>query len=146
MKTNTQINVLQEFEIPRPLLWKYLTQLEHMQAWFFKELNSFEAIRGFKTSFAFHYNNKIFTHQWEVREVLLQERLRLGWQYKEYPGDSEAIFEISTSPKGSILKLTANILSAFPAIEEFSRESMQSGWTDLIQTRLKAYIDSIKGN
>lgn len=143
MTTNNRIVVLQEFHVPPPLLWKYLTQVEHMQQWFFQELNSFEAVRGFKTSFAFQYNNKIFTHQWEVKDVLLQEKLCLGWKYKEYPGDSEAIFDISSSPKGSILKLTANILSSFPAMEEFSRESMQSGWTDLIQTRLKRYVSSL---
>ena len=114
-----------------------------MQQWFFLVLNSFEAVRGFKTSFAFQYNNKIFTHQWEVKDVLLQEKLCLGWKYKEYPGDSEAIFEISSSPKGSILKLTANILSSFPATEEFSREFIQSGWTDMIQTRLKKYVISL---
>ena len=143
MTTNNRIVVLQEFHVPPPLLWKYLTQVEHMQQWFFQELNSFEAVRGFKTSFAFQYNNKIFTHQWEVKDVLLQEKLCLGWKYKEYPGDSEAIFDISSSPKGSILKLTANILSSFPAMEEFSRESMQSGWTNLIQTRLKRYVSSL---
>ena len=143
MTTNNRIVVLQEFHVPPPLLWKYLTQVEHMQQWFFQELNSFEAVRGFKTSFAFQYNNKIFTHQWEVKDVLLQEKLYLGWKYKEYPGNSEAIFDISSSPKGSILKLTANILSSFPAMEEFSRESMQSGWTDLIQTRLKRYVSSL---
>ena len=143
MTTNNSIVVLQEFHVPLPLLWKYLTQVEHMQQWFFKELKSFEAVRGFKTSFAFQYNNKIFTHLWEVKDGLLQEKLCLGWKYKEYPGDSEAIFEISSSPKGSILKLTANILSSFPAMEEFSRESMQSGWTDLIQTRLKGYVSSL---
>ena len=143
MTTNNRIVVLQEFHVPPPLLWKYLTQVEHMQQWFFQELKSFEAVRGFKTSFAFQYNNKIFTHQWEVKDVLLQEKLFLGWKYKEYPGDSEAIFEISSSPKGSILKLTANILSSFPTMEEFSRESMQSGWTDLIQRRLKGYVSSL---
>ena len=143
MTTNKSIVVLQEFYVPPPLLWKYLTQVEHMQQWFFQELKSFEAVRGFKTSFAFQYNNKIFTHQWEVKDVLLQERLCLGWKYKEYPGDSEVIFEISSSPKGSILKLTATILFSFPAMEEFSRESMQTGWTDLIQTRLKVYVSSL---
>ena len=106
-------------------------------------LISFEPTKGFKTFFAFIYHNKTFTHQWEVRDVIIQEKLTLGWQYKEYPGESEAIFEISSSPKGCILKLTANILSPFPEMEEFSRESMQTGWTDLIQTRLKDYVSSL---
>lgn len=143
MTTNDSIIVQQEFEVSPQLLWKYLTQLEHMQKWFFAALTSFEATRGFKTFFTFNYNNKNFTHLWEVRDVLAQEKLCLGWQYKEYPGDSEAIFEISSSPKGTILKLTANILSPFPEMEEFSRESMQTGWTGLIQTQLKAYVSSL---
>ena len=143
MTTNDSIIVQQEFEVSPQLLWKYLTQLEHMQKWFFAALTSFEPTRGFKTFFTFNYNNKNFTHLWEVRDVLAQEKLCLGWQYKEYPGDSEAIFEISSSPKGTILKLTANILSPFPEMEEFSRESMQTGWTDLIQTQLKAYVSSL---
>jgi uncharacterized protein YndB with AHSA1/START domain len=143
MTSNNNISIQQEFEVSPPLLWKYLTQLEHMKKWFFAALTSFEPTRGFKTFYTFQYNNKTFTHQWEVREVIMQEKLCLGWQYKEYPGDSEAIFEISSSPKGCILKLTATILSPFPEMEEFSRESMQSGCTDLIQTRLKAYVNSL---
>lgn len=143
MTTNDSIIVQQEFEVSPQLLWKYLTQLEHMQKWFFAALTSFEPTRGFKTFFTFNYNNKNFTHLWEVRDVLAQEKLCLGWQYKEYPGDSEAIFEISSSPKGAILKLTANILSPFPEMEEFSRESMQTGWTGLIQTQLKEYVSSL---
>ena len=143
MTTNDSIIVQQEFEVSPKLLWKYLTQLEHMQKWLFAALTSFEVTRGFKTFFTFNYNNKNFTHLWEVRDVLAQEKLCLGWQYKEYPGDSEAIFEISSSPKGTILKLTANILSPFPEMEEFSRESMQTGWTGLIQTQLKAYVSSL---
>ena len=143
MTTNDSIIVQQEFEVSPKLLWKYLTQLEHMQKWLFAALTSFEVTRGFKTFFTFNYNNKNFTHLWEVRDVLAQEKLCLGWQYKEYPGDSEAIFEISSSPKGTILKLTANILSPFSEMEEFSRESMQTGWTGLIQTQLKAYVSSL---
>ena len=92
-------------------------------------------VSGFKTSFAFQYNNKRFTHRWEVRDILPQERLCLGWKYKEYPGDSEVIFEIPSNPKCNILKIAANTLKSFPALEEFSRESMQTGWTGLIQTR-----------
>ena len=143
MSTQQSIIVQEQFNVSPQLLWQCLTQLEHMQKWFFKELKSFEAVRGFKTSFAFQYNNKTFTHQWEVREVIIQEKLCLGWKYKEYPGDSEAIFEISSSPKGTILKLTATILSSFPEMEEFSRESMKTGWTDLIQKRLNAYVSSL---
>ena len=88
MTTNDSIIVQQEFEVSPQLLWKYLTQLEHMQKWFFAALTSFEPTRGFKTFFTFIYNNKNFTHLWEVRDVLAQEKLCLGWQYKEYPGDS----------------------------------------------------------
>jgi len=143
MSTQQSIIVQEQFNVSPQLLWQCLTQLEHMQKWFFKELKSFEAVRGFKTSFAFQYNNKTFTHIWTVREVIIQEKLCLGWEYKEYPGTSEAIFEISSSPKGTILKLTATILSSFPEMEEFSRESMKTGWTDLIQKRLNTYVSSL---
>ena len=142
MSLHPRITVQEEFDVPPSLLWEYLTQLTHLQEWFFSELKAFEAVRGFCASFPFHYNNKTFTRQWTVREVISRGKLCLGWQYKEYPGDSNAEFSLYSSPKGCILKLTATILIPFPAMEEFSRESMKIGWTDLIQLRLKTYVES----
>ena len=111
-----------------------------MQAWYFKEIEHFEPVRGYSTKFAIEYNGKTFTHLWTVRHVSPQKSLTLGWQYAEYPGDSEAIFSIEPAPEGSLLTLTANILDPFPDIVEFSRESMLAGWTELLRTRLKNYL------
>lgn len=146
MKNKASIVIQQNFSVSRSLLWSYLTQLKHMQLWFFEELKSFEPVLGFQTNFAFNYEGKTFTHQWDIRELIPEEKLVLGWQYAEYEGDSTACFELKDSIQGCQLFLTASVLEPFPKIKEFSMESMKTGWSGLVHERLLDYVLKTTGN
>lgn len=146
MKNNASIVIQQNFSVSRSLLWDYLTQLKHMQQWFFAELNFFDSVLGFQTSFAFDYEGKTFTHQWDIRELIPKEKLVLGWRYAEYPGDSIVCFELKDSIQGCHLLLSATVLKPFPKIKEFSPESMKAGWSSLICERLLEYVVKTTGN
>lgn len=146
MKNNASIVIQQDFPISRSILWAYLTEIKHMQQWFFAELDDFEAILGFQTAFTFKYEGKIFTHQWDIRALVPNEKLVLGWQYAEYPGDSTACFELKDTGQGCQLLLTATIIAPFPEIKEFSQDSMKAGWTGLVSERLLEHVVKTKGN
>lgn len=140
MNCDKAITITQDFDVPCHVLWQYLTQLHHMQAWFFEELEAFDPSIGFTTQFAFDYQGKTFTHCWDVRDVIDGKLLALGWKYREYSGDSVALFTLKESAGGCRLCLEATIVEPFPALEEFSLESMKAGWTGLLQDRLKNYV------
>ncbi len=127
--------------LPQPpkVVWSVLTDLHHMQQWFFAEIEQFEPRLGFATAFAFRYHDKTFTHQWDVRACTQEKELCLGWQYAEYPGEATAVFRLAPQGQGTRLDFSSSIITPFPAMEEFSRASMEQGWTDLLQQRLKQY-------
>lgn len=127
MQNLQPIELEQSFSVSPQIIWSCLTELHHLNQWFFQELNEFNAAPNFRTEFSIEFNGKIFTHCWEIREIVLQNRLVLGWQYKEYSGDSEVIFGLSTTPRGCLLQLNASILDPFPAMEEFSQKNMKAG-------------------
>ena len=127
MQNLQPIELEQSFSVSPQIIWSCLTELHHLNQWFFQELNEFNAEPNFRTAFSIEFNGKIFTHCWEIREIVPQNRLVLGWQYKEYSGDSEVIFDLSTTPHGCLVQLKASILDPFPDMEEFTKKKYESG-------------------
>lgn len=72
--------------------------------------------------------------------MIPKKRIAYHWQYKEYDGDSTVSFDLQDTNDGVRLLLEANIIKSFPSIEEFSRESMEAGWRELIEKRLTTFL------
>lgn len=134
------INIQQQFEISSEMLWEYLTVSTHMKKWWFSQIRNFEPIAGFQTRFTVTYKNEKYVHLWEVLDVVQQKKLKLDWQYANYPGKAYALFELENNPHGTLLTLTSDVLEFFPNHEAFSRSSVLRGWTTLLQKRLPNYI------
>lgn len=71
---------------------------------------------------------KLFTHRWNVYEVIPNEKIAYHSQYEEYDGESTVSFKLKKKKNGVSLTLTAKILDPFPAMKEFSYKSMFKGW------------------
>ena len=143
MNNHKPIHLKQSFVVSPQVIWEHLTQLHYLQQWFFKELNDFSPIVNFKTSFPFYYNDKTFTHCWEVVEVLPSRRLVLLWSYKEYSGKAEVQFELFSTPHGCLVFFTEKLLSPYPAMEEFKRGNRKTGWKSVLQSRLVDAISKV---
>ncbi len=111
-------------------IWKVLTEVAHMQRWFFEQIPAFEAVEGFEVGFDVVSDTRHFFHQWKVTAVLPFQKIAYEWRFKEYPGVSVSIFELFPKESGTRLRITSKVLKPFPtAIPEFSRESCLDGWT-----------------
>lgn len=117
-----------------------------MRKWFFAEIESFTPTLGFSTAFAFEYQGKMFTHQWDIRAIKKNKKLVLGWKYKEYKGEAIAEFLLEPHAYGTQLFFSTQLLKPFPALKEFSPSSMETGWTELLKGRLTTYCKNLKGN
>jgi hypothetical protein len=80
-------------------------------------------------------------HLWEVLENVQYEKLKLDWQYANYPGKAYALFELEKISNGTLLTLTSDVLEFFPNRQAFSRNSVLRGWTTLLQKKLPNYIN-----
>jgi len=137
------IIVSQEFSHSIQKVWNAISQLGQMKQWFFEEIPSFEAREGFHTAFVVRANDRIFTHQWVLIEVIEQQRITYHWSYKEYTGQGTVVFELHRLTDGCVLTVTSHDMESFPQeIPEFSRESCKGGWNYFIKQRLPDYLST----
>ena len=143
MKVSEEIVVKQAFKKPPEIVWKVITEQDQMVQWFFKNIPDFKPEIGFQTEFLVENQDRLFTHVWEITEVVLQKKIVYDWRYKEYKGQAIVCFELLKIKEGTQLTLTHKGLTSFPQhIPEFTRESCEQGWKYFITNMLKEYLEN----
>lgn len=135
--------VKQNFEVSTEVLWKAITEHNHMIQWFFENIPEFDARVGFKTQFLIENEGRKFTHLWKIAEVIPKQKIVFNWKYDEYEGEGLVFFELAENEIGALLTVTNKWVGVFPQdIPEFSRESCLGGWEYFINGRLKEYLSN----
>ena len=113
-----------------------------MKQWYF-DLVEFKHEVGFEFEFYAGDEKKKWLHLCKITEVVIGKKLTYSWRYDGYAGISYVIFELFKEGKGTRLKLTHNGLESFPSDEvpEFRRENFDAGWTSLIGTSIKEFVE-----
>ena len=141
-KTDLPISLEFNFENSVKQVWSAITKLDEMVAWYFDNIPDFKPEVGFKTSFLVQSETRKFTHNWEITEVVNLKKLVYNWQYPEYEGDLDVVFELVETPEGTQLKLAVIIKEDFPdEIPEFRRDSCIGGWNYFLDGRLRLYLE-----
>jgi len=95
-KTDPPIIIKKTYAVSIEKVWSAITEVEQMTQWFFNDIPDFQAKIGFETQFVLENEGRMFTHIWEVKEVIPFQKLTYNWKYKEYAGDGYVVFELST--------------------------------------------------
>jgi uncharacterized protein YndB with AHSA1/START domain len=142
--TDKPIIVEQVYTADAKTLWKAITDPEEMKKWYFDNIPDFKAEVGFETQFPVQSENRMFTHQWKITEVIPLKKIIYNWKYSEYPGEADTIFElVEEEKKGTRLKLTMIVNQDFPGgIPEFTRESCIGGWNYFLGENLSNYLNN----
>lgn len=128
------------FPISVEKVWESITVLDKIKQWFFEQIENFEPVVGFKTSFLVKSENRFFPHQWQITEVEPKTKITYNWKYYGIKGDSYVTFEIKSVPSGTNLQITNKIVEDFPDdFPEFTRESCIAGWNYFFD-RLNIYL------
>lgn len=146
MKTTDEpIVVQQSYPVDQATLWNAISQVEHLQQWFFEQITDFKPEVGHETRFDVTTEEGVrFPHVWQVTESDSPERLRMKWFYEGYDGVADVCFEIlsSNNDSSSELRVTAIAVEDFSQdVPEFLRESAVAGWNFLVKESLKDYLD-----
>ena len=129
------------FDAPPTRVWKAITNVAEMRRWFF-ELKEFKAEAGFEFGFAVEHEGFNYVHHCKVTKVILNQTLAFTWRYAGYEGDSLVTFELFAEDENTRLRLTHTGLETFPKIPAFARKNFMGGWTQLIGTSLKDYVEN----
>lgn len=139
------IIVDQHVTASRDKVWQALTDPQQMREWYFPQLPDFRPQQGFSTEFVIENEGRTFTHQWRVSEVAAPERIAYTWNFAEYEGQGEVIFELLPEGTGTRVRVTNTGLETFPSdVPEFRPESCRGGWEYFIQGNLKDYLNGKK--
>ena len=132
--------VVEIFDAPIEKLWDALTNKEAFDEWYFV-IEKFEPIKGFE----FEFYGGSYLHQSKIVEVETNKKIAYTWKYPIYQGDSIVTFELEEIEdelgNQTQLTLTHDGIETFPPDDlNFSRNSFEAGWNEIIRISLKQYI------
>ncbi|TGK11842.1 SRPBCC domain-containing protein [Leptospira fletcheri] len=130
------------YSVSADQVWKAITDKNRMKEWYF-DLSEFKPEIGFEFSFEAGPEDKKYVHLCRITEAIPGKKLAYSWKYQGYPGDSKVIFELfSEGSSDTKLRLTHEGIETFPNDNPvFARENFQAGWTELIGTQLKNFLE-----
>jgi len=142
----TKINLAEAVVIERTFnasverVWKALTDVAQMRQWYF-DLKEFKPEVGFEFQFVVEHEGTTYDHRCKVTEVIPQKKLAYTWRYKGHEGDSLVTFELFADGDKTRLKLTHEGLDTFPKTPAYARENFEKGWTQIIGSELKQFVE-----
>jgi uncharacterized protein YndB with AHSA1/START domain len=143
---NTPLTIERVLKAPISNVWKAITDKDAMKQWYF-ELSDFKPQVGFEFSFPGQgHKGEKYIHNCKITEVIKEKKLAYSWAYEGYPGRSFVHFELFDEGDHTRIILTHEGLETFPQNNpDFARESFAAGWTELIGTLLKKFVEQGAG-
>ena len=143
--SGVEFSIERVYNAPREKVWRALTVSEEIKQWYI-DLPEFKPIVGFEFQFLLGKDAKhLYKHVCTITEVDPGKKLAYSWQYEGYEGYSEVIFELFDEGPNTKVKVTHTGINTFPQDnEDFSSASFAEGWTFIVGTGLKEYVEKIK--
>jgi uncharacterized protein YndB with AHSA1/START domain len=135
--------VEQTLDVPVARLWAALTDVDQMRQWYF-DLKEFKPEIGFEFEFVVEHEGTAYHHLCCVTEVIPQKKIAYTWRYKGEPGDSLVTFELFDEGDKTRVKLTHTGIETFPKTPAYARKNFEAGWTAIIGTELKQFVEKAK--
>jgi uncharacterized protein YndB with AHSA1/START domain len=137
---NNPLIIERTFNAPAATVWKALTNKEDFKRWYF-DMKEFKPEVGFEFRFSVKHNGMHYHHICKVTALIPRRKLAYTWRYDGHKGDSLVIFELFAEGNKTKLRLTHKGLETFPKTRSFVRTNFIGGWTMLLGTNLKRFVE-----
>jgi uncharacterized protein YndB with AHSA1/START domain len=144
-KSSDAVVVERIFNAPVARVWKALTDVDEMREWYF-DLKEFKPEVGFEFAFVVEHEGNTYDHRCRIIEVIPQKKIAHTWRYEGHEGESLVTIELFPEGDKTRLKLTHTGLETFPKTPAFARENFEKGWTTIIGSELKQFVEEKAGN
>lgn len=138
---NKPIVIEQELDAPVEKVWKVLTTQKDMEHWFF-EIDEFELKEGYTFTFYDGGEEEKYLHICKILVVVPSNKFSFSWEYEDIEGVSTVTFYLQKKDDRTLIRLvhegTENFRTDNP---NFSAESFERGWNDIINISLKEYVE-----
>ena len=131
------------FDAPVGRVWTALTDVDQMREWYF-DLTEFKPQIGFEFDFIVEHEGNSYHPLCRVTDAVPEKKIAYTWRYKDEPGNSLVTFELFPEGNKTRLKLTHTGTETFPKTPAYARKNFEAGWTAIIGTELKQFIERSK--
>jgi uncharacterized protein YndB with AHSA1/START domain len=128
---------------PVTRVWNALTDADQMREWYF-DLKEFKSEVGFEFEFVVEHEGTTYHHLCRVTEVIPQKKIAYTWRYKGEPGDSLVTIELFAEGDNTRVRVTHTGIETFPKTPAYARKNFEQGWTAIIGTELKQFVEQPK--
>jgi uncharacterized protein YndB with AHSA1/START domain len=126
---------------PVASVWDALTNNVKMKKWYF-DIEDFKPEIGFEFQFYGSKDDTRYLHLCKITALVPEKRLSYTWKYEGFPGESTVTFELFEEGAQTRLKLTHAGLESFTTDNpDFAASSFNAGWTFIIGTSLKDFVE-----
>ena len=141
-KTEMADAVIVERTLNAPVakVWRALTDVDRMRQWYF-DLKEFKPEVGFEFEFVVEHEGNRYHHLCRITEVIPEKKIAHNWRYKGEPGDSLVTFELFADGEKTRVKVTHTGIETFPKTPAYARKNFEAGWTSIIGTELKQFVE-----
>lgn len=140
-QANTEPFVIERtYNAPITKVWTAITDKNIMKQWYF-DVPDFKPEVGCEFTFYGGSPEKSYLHLCRVTKVVPGKLIAHTWRYDGYEGNSEVTWELFDEDGKTRIKLTHTGLHTFPALADFARSSFSKGWTHIVGTGLKEYLE-----
>jgi uncharacterized protein YndB with AHSA1/START domain len=112
------------YNAPVEKVWTALTDVDQVREWYFDQVREW-----------------YFDLKDSKPEVIPQRKIAYTWRYEGHEGDSLVTIELFPDGDKTRLKLTHEGLETFPKTPAFARENFEKGWTAIIGSELKEFVE-----
>ncbi|MGV0980231.1 SRPBCC family protein [Empedobacter falsenii] len=135
------VEIVEIFDVSIDKVWNALTTKVAFDKWYF-DIEKFVPEVGFE----FEFYGGSYLHHCKIVEVEPTKLLAYTWKYPVYEGNSVVTFildELTDEivPQTKLTLIHEGIETFPPDDKNFSRESFEAGWTEIIRISLKNYLE-----
>jgi uncharacterized protein YndB with AHSA1/START domain len=138
---NEPLIIERTFNAPVATVWKAITSKEDMKVWSF-EIKEFKPEVGSEFQFFAEKDDVNYIHLCKITEIIPQKKMAYSWRYEGHEGDTLVTIGLFAEGKKTRLKLTHEGLETLPKTADFVRENFMQGWTIIIGTNLKQFVET----
>jgi len=143
MITNGTFVIEQTYPASPDKVWKAITDKDEMGLWYF-DLPDFKPEVGVEFRFwGGSSEHSQYLHICKITEVILNKKIAYSWRYDGHTGNTLVSFELFEEGDQTRMKLTHKGLDTFSADNpDLAKENFDEGWTEIIGTSLKDYVEN----
>jgi len=119
MMEDKALIIEQEYEVPKDLVWRAITDPELMKKWYF-DISGFQLEVGCQFQFDGGEEGKRYTHLCEILEVIPHEKLKYSWAYEGHEGISFVTFDLLSQEETTKLTKYESVESEMLSFEKGS--------------------------